>query len=70
MVPKFDPHVEQLLRRRWRPECGGCWHGGWQKPRKGPKLNPERCYNFWGGRNWPEETEKKPQKGKRETSRK
>lgn len=36
---------------------------------RGPELSPERHYNFWGGMNRPGRTEKKPQKGRRETSR-
>lgn len=42
---------------------------GGRRQGRGPKLSPERHYNFWGGMNRPERTEKKPQKGRRETSR-
>lgn len=42
---------------------GGGSQGG------GPKLRPERCYSFGGGWKRPEETEKKPQKGRREICR-
>lgn len=33
-----------------------------------PQFSPERHYIFWGGMNKPRRTEKKPQKGRRETS--
>lgn len=51
------------------PMWWDCWYGGWLKPGKRAKLSPERCYSFWGQRKRPEEAEKKPHKGRRETSR-
>lgn len=59
-----------LLGRGQRPQCGEAvgMEGGWSQGR-GPKLSPERCYSFWGQRKRPEAAEKKPHKGRRETSR-
>lgn len=47
------------------PNVGAVGREGSTSQGRGPKLSPERCYSFWGGRNWPEETAKKCQKGRR-----
>ena len=47
---------------------GAIGTGSGRSQGRGSKLSPERHYSFWGWMNSPGITEKKSQKGRRETS--